>query len=274
MTPPQTIPVVVAGAAGRMGRCLVAAVKQHPGLKLTGALEAPGHPDLEKDAGALAGLGPIGVAVTGALAPLLGPKTVVIDFTTPEATLLHLQDCTRAGHAMVIGTTGLDDAQKALVASAAKSIPIVMAPNMSVGVNLLFHLVEQVARITGPDFDIEIVEAHHRLKKDAPSGTALRLAEIAAAARQWSLADTGKYCRHGLVGERPQREIGVQTIRAGDIVGDHTVIVAGPGERLELTHRAHSRETLAKGAARAVAWIADQRPGLYDMQDVLGLKGS
>jgi 4-hydroxy-tetrahydrodipicolinate reductase len=266
-------PVVVVGAAGRMGRYLVAAVKAHAGLDLAGAIEAPGHPELGRDAGELAGVGALGVKLQADLAPLLGPGIVVIEFTAPAATVDHLRACLAAGAAMVIGTTGLSAEHKREVAAAGRKIPIVIAPNMSMGVNLLFHLLATAARITAADFDIEIVEAHHHLKKDAPSGTALKLAEIAAAARGWDLADTAKYCREGMIGARPQREIGIQTVRAGDIVGDHTVIIAGPGERIELTHRAHSREPLAQGAARAAAWIAGRAAGTYDMQDVLGLKG-
>jgi 4-hydroxy-tetrahydrodipicolinate reductase len=265
--------VVVVGAAGRMGRNIVAAVKAHPELALVGATEAPGHPDLGRDVGELAGTGALGVKLQSELEPLLAAGTVVIDFTAPEATLNHVQTCVAAGAAMVIGTTGLTAGQKEKVAAAARTVPIVMAPNMSVGMNLLFHLVAAAAR-TVADFDVEIVEAHHRLKKDAPSGTALKLAEVAAAVRGWDLAETGKYCREGIIGARPDREIGVQTIRAGDIVGDHTVYLAGPGERLELTHRAHSREPLARGAVRAAAWLAGRKTGLYDMQDVLGLKGA
>jgi 4-hydroxy-tetrahydrodipicolinate reductase len=265
--------VAVAGAAGRVGKALVAAVRAEPGLRLAGALEAPGHPSLGQDAGMLAGIGELRVPITADLAPLLASVRVVIDFTAPAATIKNLEACAAAGVAMVIGTTGLSPAQKEEVKRQAGRIPVVFAPNMSVGVNLLFHLVREAARILGPSFDIEIVEAHHRLKKDAPSGTALRLAEVAAAGRGFTLAESARYCREGIIGERPDKEIGVQTLRGGDIVGDHTVLFAGPGERVEFIHRAHSRETFARGAARAAIWITGREPGLYDMQDVLGLGG-
>ncbi|HUT55975.1 MAG TPA: 4-hydroxy-tetrahydrodipicolinate reductase [bacterium] len=267
------IGVVVAGAAGRMGRRLVAAVAEDPGLELKGAVEAAGHPELGRDAGTLAGVRELNVKITDALAPLLAGAGVVMDFTSPESTLKNLELCAKSGVAMVIGTTGLGEAHKARAAELARSVAVVLSPNMSVGVNLLFYLTRRAAEILGAGFDIEVVEAHHRLKKDAPSGTALKLAEMAAAGRGWKLSETGRYCREGMIGERPEREIGVQTLRAGDIVGDHTVLLAGPGERIELTHRAHSRDTFAKGAARAAHWVAGRPPGLYDMQDVLGLTG-
>ncbi len=266
------VAVVVVGAAGRMGRFLVTAVTEADGQKLTGATESPGHPQLGQDAGLLAGVGELGVTIGADLKQLVGPETVVIDFTAPEPTIEHAKICAAAGAAIVIGTTGMSPAQKDVVTGLGDNFSCVMAPNMSVGVNLLFYLVEQASRITGESFDLEIVEAHHRLKKDAPSGTALRLAEAAATGRGWDLEETARYCREGIIGERPEREIGIQTVRAGDIVGDHAVIMAGDGERLELTHRAHSRVVFAQGAARAVTWIAKNGPGTYDMWDVLGLK--
>ena len=266
------IGVVIAGAAGRMGRVLMAAVHSEAGLKVVGAVEAPGHPALGQDAGALAGIVGLGVTVTADLPTLLAPGRVLIDFTAPAATMQNLRSGAAAGVAAVVGTTGLSDAQREEVKALARKIPIVLAPNMSVGVNLLFHLVKEAARILGPGFDIEIVEAHHRLKKDAPSGTAIRLAEVAAEGRGWTLKESARYCREGMVGERPEKEIGIQTVRGGDIVGDHTVLFAGVGERVEIIHRAHSRDTLARGAARAVKWVAKIPPGLYDMQDVLGLR--
>jgi 4-hydroxy-tetrahydrodipicolinate reductase len=262
--------VVVAGSAGRMGKKLVAAVAEDQGLKLSGALEAPGHPALGRDAGLVAGLGPLKVPITSDLAPLLQGARAVIDFTAADAAIKHLELCAGKGVAMVIGVTGLSERQRSKAKRLAKKIPVVLAPNMSAGVNLLFYLVEKAAAILGPEFDIEVVEAHHRLKKDAPSGTALRLAEAAAKGRGWK-SNTFKYCRQGLIGARPDREIGVQTVRGGDIVGEHTVMLAGPGERVELIHRAQSRDTFARGAARAVHWLMGRPPGLYDMQDVLGL---
>jgi 4-hydroxy-tetrahydrodipicolinate reductase len=234
-------------------------------------VEAPGHAELGRDAGLLAGTRELRVKITDSLGPLLSAAKVVIDFTTPASTLKNLEACAGKGVAMVIGTTGLSEGERARAAELAKSTAVVMSPNMSVGVNLLFFLTRRAAEIPGPGFDIEVVEAHHRLKKDAPSGTALRLAEVAAAGRGWKTSEALRCRREGMIGERPQREIGVQALRAGDIVGDHTVLMAGPGERIELTHRAHSRDTFAQGAMRAAAWVAGRPPGLYDMQDVLGL---
>lgn len=265
------IPVVVLGAAGKMGRRLTAAVASHPELTLAGAAEAPGHPELGKDAGSLAGIPELGVKLGSELAPLLSPGAVVIDFTAPGATLSHLAACVEKRAAMVIGTTGFSPDQSAKVRELAAQIPCVIAPNMSVGVNLLFYLVAEAARGLGDDFDLEIVEAHHRLKKDAPSGTALKLGEIAAEARGWPLAEAGRYGREGMIGARPDKEIGIMSVRAGDIVGEHTVIFAGPGERIELVHRAHSRDIFARGAARAAAWVAGRDPGIYSMFEVLGL---
>lgn len=271
MTEADEISVVVAGAAGEMGRRLVAAVAADPALTLVGATERAGHPDLGKDAGELAGLGRLGVPISEDLAGLLASRPVVIDFTAPEASLLHLELGAKAGSPLVIGSTGFSAAQKARAAELAGRVACVLSPNMSMGVNLLFHLVKKAAAVLGPDFDLEIVEAHHRRKKDAPSGTALLLAEAAAQGKGFTLAESARYCREGLIGPRPDREIGIQSLRAGDIVGDHTVLLAGPGERLELIHRAHSRDTFAKGAARAARWIAGKPPGLYTMSDVLGL---
>lgn len=267
------IGVAVTGAAGRMGRRLVAGVAGDPGLELSGATETKGHPDLGRDAGTMAGVGELGVPVRESLEPLLDSAQAVIDFTGPEPTLEHLALCAAKGVPMIIGTTGLSPEQREKALELAAPIPCVMAPNMSVGVNFLFHMVGEAAKILGDGFDIEIVEAHHRLKKDAPSGTAMRLLEVAAEGRGWQVKDAARFCREGMIGQRPDREIGVQTIRAGDIVGDHTVIFAGAGERIELTHRAHSRDTFAAGAVRAVHWVAKKAPGMYDMQDVLGLRG-
>ncbi len=264
--------VAVAGAAGRMGKRLVAAVAEDPRAELCAAIEAPGHPDISKDAGANAGIGELGVQVTPDFEKALEGAGAVIDFTSPQASMSHLQTCAQKNVPAVIGTTGLSSEQKERAEELAQNVPCVLAPNMGTGVNLLFHLVERAAGILGPGFDIEVVESHHRMKKDAPSGTALRLAELAAKARGWTLEEAGRFSRHGATGERPDKEIGVQTVRAGDIVGEHTVIFAGPGERIEITHRAGSRDIFAKGAVRAALWVVDKRPGLYDMQDVLGLR--
>lgn len=272
MAAPETIPLVVTGAAGRMGRRLVAAVAADPKTTLCGATEMPGHPQIGADAGVLAGIGPLDVPLTEDLAKVLEKTRAVIDFTAPEATMRNIELCASRGVAMVIGTTGISGEQKALIEKHAQKVPVVFAPNMSVGVNLLFHLVEQTSRMLGPGYDIEIVEAHHRMKKDAPSGTALKLGEIAAAARGWPFPQTARLSREGMIGQRGEREIGIQTVRAGDIVGEHTVTFAAAGERIELVHRAHSRDTFVGGAVRAAKWLMDMSPGLYDMQDVLGIR--
>ncbi len=264
-------PVIITGAAGKMGRRIAAAVIADSRLELRGATEAADHPELGSDAGVLAGAGPAGVSLTDKLAELVSSETVVIDFTYHEASASHVETCAEKGSAMVIGTTGFTDNEKKRVEKAASKVPIVLAPNMSMGVNLLFHLIAETARILGDDFDVEIVEAHHRQKKDAPSGTALRLAEIAAVAKGWSLQDTARYSRQGDIGARPFKEIGIQTLRGGDIVGEHTVTFAGQGERIEICHRAHSRDTFAGGAVRAALWVAGKDPALYSMQDVLGI---
>ncbi|MBW2617623.1 MAG: 4-hydroxy-tetrahydrodipicolinate reductase [Deltaproteobacteria bacterium] len=269
------IQIVVAGAAGRMGRQIIAAALDSDQIELAGGFERPGHPALGQDLGPLAGEAGCGLSLADSLAQAIqaapGKAEVIIDFTAPEATLANLAQAVEAGLAGVVGTTGFSPQQRAEIARLAKTRPVVLAPNMSVGVNILFKVAGEVARRLGPGYDMEIIEAHHRRKKDAPSGTALRLAEVLAQARNWRLEETGCFARHGQIGQRPEAEIGVQAIRAGDIVGDHTVIFAGPGERLELTHRAHSRLNFAQGAMRAACWVMDQAPGLYDMQDVLGL---
>jgi 4-hydroxy-tetrahydrodipicolinate reductase len=266
------IPVVVTGASGRMGSQIVRMVRQTEGLALGGATERPGV-SAGIDAGVLAGLGPIGVPIRNDLREALagGDGRVVIDFTSHEASAAHAEICAERGAALVVGSTGFGPETRARVAAAARKVPIVLSPNMSVGVNVLFALVRQAAAILGDAYDVEIVEMHHKRKKDAPSGTAEKLAEIAALALARDPAKDLVYERHGMVGERTPREIGVQTLRGGDVVGEHTVYFAGEGERLELTHRATSREQFARGAVRAARWIAGRPPGLYDMADVLGL---
>ena len=263
--------VAIAGAAGRMGRALMAAAQGRSDLAITVALEAPAHPALGQDAGILAGFGPLGLPLVDDLAAQLQRFAVLIEFTRPEPTLAHLELCRQHGKAMVIGTTGLDAAQRATVAAAARDIPIVLSPNMSVGVNLTLKLLEMAARVLGDTVDIEIIEAHHRHKVDAPSGTALRMGEVIASTLGRDLKTCAVYGREGQTGARDRHTIGFETIRAGDIVGDHTVLFAGEGERLEITHRATSRENFAQGALRAAAWLAGRPPGLYDMADVLGL---
>jgi 4-hydroxy-tetrahydrodipicolinate reductase len=264
--------VAVNGAAGRMGRALVEACAQHPGLKLSGAIEQPGSDWVGADAGVVAGIGKAGVAVVAALETLGDAFDVLVDFTRPEASLHGLEYCVAHNKKMVIGTTGFSDAQKKQIHAAAKKTAVVFAPNMSVGINLCLKLLDMTARILGDDVDVEIIEAHHRHKVDAPSGTALRMGEVVAAALGRTLAEHAVYGREGNTGERPRKSIGFETIRAGDIVGEHTVMFADMGERIEITHKASSRMTFAKGAMRAAAWLSTQRNGLYDMQDVLGLK--
>ncbi len=265
--------VVVAGAAGRMGKRLVDLVNAQAEAEVVGALEYSEHPLLGKDAGEVAGIGRLDVPLIGRLQDLAGSGAeVMIDFTAPQATLANLEWAVAEQVAMVIGTTGMSLEERGLLAEAARKIPIVFAPNMSVGVNVLFKVVAEVAAILGDDFDVEILEAHHRLKKDAPSGTAVRLGEIVAETLGRDYEKDAVFTRQGFTGERTQREIGMQTLRAGDIVGEHTVMFGGMGERLEVIHRAHSRDNFASGAVRAALWLAGRNPGLYDMQDVLGLK--
>ncbi len=255
--------VVVLGASGRMGRTILSVASDEDGIEVVGAVEAQGHP-------AVGGLIE-GVRVVDSLKDVIPNADVVIDFTTPSCTLDALSVCRERGVAMVIGTTGFDEKGISAIEDAASSIPIVFSPNMSVGVNLLFKLVYEVARVLGDDYDVEIVEIHHRFKKDAPSGTALRLAERVATALGRKLKDCAVYGREGFVGERRPHEIGIMAVRAGDVVGEHTVVFGGLGERIELVHRAHSRETFARGALRAAKWVKDRPVGLYSMWDVLGI---
>jgi len=265
------IRVVIAGASGRMGKALLEAVAASTDMLLQGALERTGSSWLGHDAGELVGSS-LGVKLTHDVAVALAGADVLIDFTRPEATLTHLAECQRLGVGLIIGTTGFDAAGKAAIAQAAQGIPIVFAPNMSVGVNLALKLLDMAARVLNEGFDIEIVEAHHRHKVDAPSGTALRMGEVVAAAMGRDLQTCAVYGREGLTGERDPSTIGFATLRGGDVVGDHTVMFAGIGERLEITHKASSRMTFALGALRAARFMAGKPQGLFDMQDVLGLK--
>ena len=266
------IHIAIAGAAGRMGRHLLEACHQVEGMRCTVASEHPDHPAIGADAGELAGIGRLNVAIAADPAPLAEHFDVLIDFTRPAATLIHLELCQKAGKAMVIGTTGFAAEQKAAIARAAETIPIVFAPNMSVGVNLSFKLLELAARVLGDGVDIEIIEAHHRHKVDAPSGTALAMGQVIAQTLGRDLEQCAVYGRKGVIGERDRATIGFATVRAGDIVGEHTVLFADVGERLEITHRASSRMTFAKGAVRAALWLAGRGPGLFDMRDVLDLR--
>jgi len=264
--------IAITGAAGRMGRSLIEACQQADGMEVSVALEHPQSSLLGSDAGDLAGIGKLGVTVGSDLAAVTDDFDVLIDFTRPEPTLANLEICRTAGRRMVIGTTGFSDAQRQQISTAASDIAVVFAPNMSVGVNLCFKLLDVAARVLGDDVDIEVIEAHHRHKVDAPSGTALRMGEVVADALGRDLKDCAVYGREGHTGERDAKTIGFETIRAGDIVGDHTVMFAGNGERVEITHKASSRMTFANGAIRASSWLMSRDSGLFDMQDVLGLK--
>lgn len=267
--PANVVRVGVTGACGRMGSLVIKLVTEDAGLKLAAALEAPGHPKLGQDAGMACGLGrALGVKIAS------GPSEdidVLVDFSLPAGTMAALDACTKTKTPMIVGTTGLTGEQVAYLHAAAKKVPIVFAPNFSIGVNLLFSIVGKVAQTLGDDYDCEIVEMHHRFKKDAPSGTALKLAEQIAKATHRELKKDAVYGREGAVGERRKGEIGILALRGGDVVGDHTVTFATGGERVELAHKASSRETFVRGALRAAKFVVAQKPGLYSMMDVLGL---
>ena len=263
--------IAVVGAAGRMGRTLIQAVDATDGVELTVATERSQSSLIGADAGELAGIGKNDVILTDSLVDTTEQFDVLIDFTGPEATMAHLDVCLKAGKKMVIGTTGLSDEQKASLKEASNKIAIVFAPNMSVGVNLCLKLLETAARVMGEQSDIEIIEAHHRHKVDAPSGTALRMGEVVADTLGRDLKEVAVYGREGQTGERDPKTIGFETVRAGDVVGEHTVWFAMDGERVEITHKASSRLTFANGAVRASAWLDDKSNGLFDMQDVLAL---
>ncbi|OFJ41800.1 4-hydroxy-tetrahydrodipicolinate reductase [Pseudomonas koreensis] len=264
--------IAVMGAAGRMGKTLIEAVQQTPGAGLTAAVDRPDSTLVGADAGELAALGRIGVPLSGDLDRVVEEFDVLIDFTHPTVTLKNLAFCRKHGKAMIIGTTGFSVEEKRLLAEAGKDIPIVFAANFSVGVNLCLKLLDTAARVLGDDVDIEIMEAHHRHKVDAPSGTAVRMGEVIADALGRDLKRVAVYGREGQTGARERETIGFATVRAGDIVGDHTVLFAADGERVEITHKASSRMTFAKGAVRAALWLDGREPGLYDMQDVLDLR--
>ncbi len=270
MTTDTLLRVAIAGATGRMGQMLIEAVRASGDCTLAGALDRAGSPALGQDAGGFAGW-MSGVPVTADLDAGLASARVLIDFTRPEATMAHLAACRRHGVGLVIGTTGFSDAQKADIQAAAQDIAIVMAPNMSVGVNVTLKLLEMAARALSTGYDIEVIEAHHRHKVDAPSGTALKMGEVIAGALGRDLKDCAVYERFGHTGERDPSTIGFATIRGGDIVGDHTVLFAGTGERIEISHKSSSRAGYAQGSLRAARFLADRRSGLYDMADVLNL---
>jgi 4-hydroxy-tetrahydrodipicolinate reductase len=271
LTKAATLAVAVAGASGRMGRVLVEAVVRADDCRLGGALDVPGSPALGQDAAGFLGVDS-GIRVTSELRQGIAGAQVLIDFTRPEGTMAHLAVCRQLGVSAVVGTTGLSAAQKDEIARFAQQIPIVMAPNMSAGVNVVFKLLDMAARALNEGYDIEIIEAHHRHKVDAPSGTALQMGEVVARALGRDLASSAVYGRQGVTGERDASTIGFSSVRGGDIVGDHTVLFAGTGERIEITHRAASRATYAQGSLRAARFLADKRHGLFDMHDVLGLR--
>ncbi len=263
--------VCVAGSGGRMGRTLIELLRQSNDLQLSGALEMSGSPVLGRDAGEAIGV-TTGVAITDNVASALKPNDVLIDFTRPDGTLEYMKVCRATKSKLVIGTTGFTERQKQIISEASRDIAIVFAPNMSVGVNVCLKLLDMAARVLSEGYDIEIVEAHHRHKVDAPSGTALRMGEVVAKALGRDLQQCAVYGREGVTGERDPSTIGFATMRGGDIVGDHTVMFAGIGERIEISHKASSRATFAQGALRAARFLAGRSTGLYDMQDVLGFR--
>jgi len=264
--------IAVTGAAGRMGRNLIQSCVDNPNCQLGAAIEHEGSPFIGNDAGEVAGIGRLNKTLVSRLSDVVNDFHTLIDFTRPEVTLQNIAYCVANKKNIVIGTTGFSNEEKQQIQQASRSIGIVFAPNMSVGVNLCFKLLDIAARVLGDDVDIEVIEAHHRHKVDAPSGTALRMGEVVADALGRRLDDCAVYGREGVTGERDRKTIGFETIRAGDIVGDHTVMFAGIGERVEITHKASSRMTFANGAIRAALWLEDKTNGLYDMQDVLDLK--
>jgi 4-hydroxy-tetrahydrodipicolinate reductase len=266
------INLIVSGATGKMGSRIIALARDITDIKLAGAVEREGHKDLGKDIGPVIGLGATGVTITADVNTVLEKGDVLVDFSSPSATIERLKSLSGRPVPVVIGTTGFSKDEVEYIKLYAQGTPCVFAPNMSVGVNLLLKVLEDIAKVTADDYDVEIIEAHHRLKKDAPSGTAMKMAQVLASALDRNLENTAVYARHGLIGERTRKEIGIQTVRAGDIVGEHTVLFGGLGERIEITHKASSRDTFARGALKAALWVYKQTPGLYDMQDVLGLK--
>ena len=266
------INITVIGAAGKMGSRIIALSRDYENIKLIGAVERKEHKNIGQDIGDVIGIGKTGIKLVSNVKDVEGKTNVCIDFSSPESTSQNLKALSGNPVPVVIGTTGVTKDITEEIKSYAQKAPCVFAPNMSVGVNLLLKVLTDVAKVLGDDYDIEIIEAHHRLKKDAPSGTAMKMAQVIAASLNRNLEDTAVYTRKGLIGERTKKEIGIQTIRAGDIVGEHTVLFGGLGERIEITHKASSRDTFARGALKAALWVHKQAPGLYDMQDVLGLK--
>jgi 4-hydroxy-tetrahydrodipicolinate reductase len=264
--------LIVCGVGGRMGGAVVRSIRESAGVELLAAIDKPGSGRLGKDAGEISGAGHLGVHVTDSIEPCLRPNVVIVDFTEPQASLAHVKLAAKNATPIVIGTTGFNPDQLAEIKAQAVETPILVSANMSLGVNLLISLVGKGAKVLGDDYEVEIIEAHHRFKKDAPSGTALALGRSVAQALNRDLDQVAVSGRAGITGERSKKEIALLSVRAGDIVGEHTVIFGGIGERLEFIHRAHSRDTFARGAIRAARWLAKQKPGLYGMHDVLGLE--
>ena len=263
------IGVTITGVCGRMGRCITQGIAQQADMKLVGAIQYPGHSQIGSDAGVVAGIGEIEVSVSGELEDVLKITDVVIEFSKPEATIQYLRQVVNAGKAMVIGTTGFNPNELATVKELASQIRCVMAPNMSLGVNVMIQASELIAKALGDDYDIETIETHHNRKADAPSGTALRLTESIATALGRDLPEASVHGRHGIVGPRSQKQIGTHAIRGGDIAGDHTVLFATKGEQLSVVHRSHNRDAFAKGAIRAARWVVDAPKGLHDVSEVL-----
>jgi 4-hydroxy-tetrahydrodipicolinate reductase len=268
------IDVIIAGAAGRMGKRLVRAVAASDQVRVGAAFEREAHPLVGEDAGIAAGIGPLGVPISSSIHDTGFKGKVLIDFTVPEATMKNLREAAGKGLAAVVGTTGFSAEMLEAFRELGRRMSCVLSPNMSVGMNIMFKAAGELAAALGPGYDMEILEMHHRLKKDAPSGTAVRLAEVLAGATGRNIEESAVYARKGIIGARSDREIGIQSLRGGDVTGEHTVFFLGNGERLELTHRAHNRDNFAHGAVRAAVWVADRPAGLYDMQDVLGLRTS
>lgn len=263
------IKVIVDGACGRMGRMLTSLVTRQPDMELVGATEYPAHPKIGVDVGEVAGIGSIGIKIVEDLTDVINYGDVVIEFTSPEATISNFKKVVDAGKSMVIGTTGCTIDQLAEIRLLAEHVPCLMSPNMSVGVNVMLKAIELVAKALGDEYDVEVIEAHHNQKADSPSGTAVRIADVLATALDRDINQVGVYGREGIVGARPEKEIGIHAIRGGDIVGDHTVLFAGIGERVEVSHRAQSRESFASGAVRAARWIINAPKGLHDISEVL-----
>jgi len=268
----MTIKIGVCGAAGKMGKAILGVCKDTDGVEIGAAIEHPESPKIGIDVGEVVGIGKTGIEITDDISSVANKVDVIIDFTSATSTIQNIDKCVSSNCKMVIGTTGLDEKDHHQIKSAANEIAIVFAPNMSIGVNLCFKLLEMTSNVIGKDADVEIIEAHHRDKKDAPSGTAIRMGEIIAEVTERDLRDNAVYGREGITGPRDKNTIGFETIRAGDIVGDHTVVFATTGERVEITHKATSRKTFASGAVRAAQWLTNKKKGLFDMQDVLNLK--